>query len=146
MRRTTAAALALGLVMGACAQGGREADTSLVDAEARWADAGITDYTLTVSYGCFCVRERVGPFEVTVAGGEVVEVRFEGEVIEPTPGVTPVEVFTVEGLFAEVRANQDAARLTVEYDDNGVPTLIEIDRLIEAIDDELTITASLSTP
>ncbi|HSM02946.1 MAG TPA: DUF6174 domain-containing protein [Acidimicrobiia bacterium] len=136
----------LGLALGACGQGGREADGSLEAAEGRWADAGITDYTLTVTFGCFCIRERVGPFEVDVSAGDIVEVRFDGDILEPEPGVTPVKVFTVEGLFAEVRANQDAAALTVEYDDHGVPTLIDIDRLLEAVDDEVTITASIAIP
>lgn len=146
MQRAHTAALVVVLLLGGCAENVREADDGLQVAEAQWAESGITDYTLTVTYGCFCLPERVGPFEVDVANGEIQEVRFGGEVVVPEPGLTPVEVFTVEGLHAEIRANQDANRLVVEYDDHGVPTLIEIDRLIEAIDDEVTITASIAVP
>ena len=140
-RRLGVGLLVAGVLLAVCGEG-----SDLEAAEARWAEAGIDDYTLTVHYACFCLRERTGPFEVTVSGGVVVEIRFDGEVIEPTPGLTPVDVFTVEGLFAEIRDNAGADRLTVEYDDIGVPIRIDIDQIERAVDDELTITVSYSTP
>ena len=60
--------------------------------------------------------------------------------------MTPMEVFTVEGLFEEIRSSLDADEMTVSYGEFGNPTLIDIDRITEAADDELTITASLTTP
>ena len=134
---------ALFLVLAACGGG---AAGQLEAAEERWMTSGISDYTLVVGYGCFCPPEVRGPFEVTVENGEVVEIRFDGAVIEPQPGITPVEVFTVEGLFAEIRSSLDADEITVSYDERGNPTLIDIDRIANAADDELTITALLTTP
>ena len=140
--------LAVAVLAGAC--GGSAVSSSqtraLEAAEERWGAAGISDYNLVVEYRCFCVRERYGPFEVTVKNGEVVEVRFDGALIEPQPGITPVEVFTVEGLFAEISSSLDADEITVSYDERGNPTLIDIDRIANAADDELTITAVLTTP
>ncbi len=140
--------LTVAVLAGAC--GGSAVSASqtraLEAAEERWMTSGISDYNMVVEYRCFCIRERNGPFEVTVKNGEVVEARFDGTVIEPQPGITPVEAFTVEGLFGEIRSNLDADEITVSYDERGNPTLIDIDRIANAIDDELTITAVLTTP
>ncbi len=138
-------ALVVAVLAGACGGGGKAAG-ELEAAEERWMKAGISDYNLVVGYACFCPPEVRGPFEVTVENGEVVEIRFDGAAIEPQPGITPVEVFTVEGLFAEIRSSLDADEITVSYDERGNPTLIDIDRIANAIDDELTITAVLTTP
>lgn len=119
---------------------------SLEAAEQAWAASGVVDYQLEIAYGCFCVRERTGPFDIEVRSGEVVEIRFDGAVIQPVPGLTPVEVFTVEGLFEEIRSSLDADEITVTYGELGNPTLIEIDSISEAADDELTITAVLTMP
>ena len=140
--------LAVAVLAGAC--GGSAVSSSqtraLEAAEERWGAAGISDYNLVVEYRCFCIRERNGPFEVTVKDGEVAEVRFDGTVIEPQPGITPVEAFTVEGLFGEIRSSLDANEITVSYHERGNPTLIDIDQDLDFIDDELTITAVLTTP
>ncbi len=144
MRRLTLV-LAVAVLAVAC-DGGGKAEGELETAEERWMASGISDYTLVIGYGCFCPPEVRGPFEVTVENGEVVEIRFDGAVIQPEPGITPVEVFTVEGLFAEIRSSLDADEITVSYDERGNPTLIDIDRIANAIDDELTITAVLTTP
>ncbi len=140
--------LAVAALAGACGSSAVSSSQTraLEAAEERWMTSGISDYNLVVEYGCFCIPERRGPFEVTVKNGEVVEVRFDGAVIEPQPGMTPVEVFTVEGLFGEIRSSLDADEITVRYDERGNPTLIDIDRIANAIDDELTITAVLTTP
>jgi hypothetical protein len=106
--------------------------------------SGVSDYILVVEYGCFCVPERRGPFEIAVKNGEVVEVSFDGAVIEPQPGMTPVEAFTVVGLFGEIRSRLDADEITVQYGERGNPTRIEIDQVLDVVDDELTITAVLT--
>ena len=134
------------MVVLAAACGGNETASELDAAEERWAASGVSDYNLEVGYGCFCVPERIGPFEIKVRGAEVVEIRFEGALIQPEPGVTPVEAFTVEGLFEEIRSSLDADEITVSYGELGNPTLIDIDRMSDAEDDELSITAILTTP
>ena len=135
---------AIALLAAACsASDGVNAE--LKAAEERWARSGVSDYTMEIGYGCFCVRERIGPFAVTVRDGAVVEIRFDGAPIRPEPGVTPVEVFTVEGLFEKIRSRIDADEITVSYAELGNPTLIDIDQILDAVDDELTITATLTT-
>ena len=134
----------IAVLVAACGGSGQLADVDA--AEERWVASGVSDYNLTIGYVCFCVRERTGPFEVKVRGGEVVEVRFDGAVIQPEPGVTPVEVFTVEGLFEQIRSSLDADEITLSYGELGNPTLIDIDQISDAADDELTITATLTTP
>lgn len=125
-------------------------------AEARWLAAGITDYDLVVKNGCFCVMERIGPFEVSVRGGEVAEVHLDSETaaalghdpnqpFQPIPSLTPTDLFTVEGLFANIRSNLDADRISVSYGEHGNPTLIIIDPDLDTVDDEATITAVLET-
>ncbi len=136
--------VAIAVLAAAC--GGSNGAGELEAAEERWARSGVSDYTLEIGYGCFCVPERTGPFEVTVQDGAVVEIRFDGAVIQPEPGVTPVEVFTVEGLFEEIRSSLDADEITVSYAELGNPTMIDIDQILDAADDELTITATLTTP
>ena len=133
-------------VLSAACGGSNGLTGELEAAEERWARSGVSDYTLEIGYGCFCVQERTGPFAVTVRDGAVVEIRLDGAVIQPEPGVTPVEVFTVEGLFEEIKSSLDADEITVSYAELGNPTMIDIDRFIDAADDELTITAILSTP
>ncbi len=137
--------LAIAVLLTACGGDG-ESSAELEAAEERWVTSGISDYHLVIEYGCFCVEERRGPFEVDVKNGVVVEVRFDGAVIEPQPGITPVEVFTVEGLFGEIRSSLDADEITVSYGERGNPTFIDIDRIADAADDELTITAVLTVP
>ncbi len=140
--------LAVAVLAGACGSSAVSSSQTraLEAAEERWMTSGISDYNLVVEYGCFCIREVIGPFEVTVKNGEVAEVRFDGTVIELQPGMTPVEAFTVEGLFGEIRSSLDADEITVSYHERGNPTLIDIDRMADAADDELTITAVLTTP
>jgi hypothetical protein len=92
------------------------------------------------------VRRRWRWRWLAVENGVVVEVRLDGAVIEAQPGRTPVEVFTVEGLFGQIRSNLDADEISVSYHDRGNPTLIDIDPDLDFIDDELTITAALTTP
>ena len=48
------------------------------------------------------------------------------------------------GLFGEIRANIGAAVIDVTYDELGYPTLIDIDPDFDVIDDELTITATIT--
>lgn len=131
----TIGALALGMLAG-CAD---EPSTSVAQGpRATWADAGIDTYTITIERMCFC--PDVGPYEVSVVGGEAVSVSKDGEDVpldDPSLATWPL---TVEDLFAEVdEAERTADDVTVSYDATlGFPKKLFIDRIENAIDDEMS--------
>lgn len=117
---------------------GRIAD--LAAASAMWAAAGVRDYDLTVRRGCHC--PTVGLVRVSVRSGAVVTTT-----VDPNPGQperTPLSASawptSVEALFDEIVARQaDSASVMVRYDQtNGVPLQINVDRIAEALDDEVS--------
>ena len=153
-------------VLAVACGGSGEATGELEAAEERWAAAGISDYILVVRNAGHFMEETIGPFEVTVRNFEIAEIRFDDAVIQTTlsgrvdndgePFVNelgefvnaegasiPVHLFTVEGLFGEIRSNLDADEITVSYNARGNPTRIVIspDR---NTDGGVTVTALLS--
>ena len=113
------------LLLIACVSSQRSTD--LEDAEQRWSDAGITDYSYTLTWQCFCPDGGV-PSTVEVQGGEVV-------------GSTPEssEATTVEGLFDTVRGAiaSDPDAFDVSYDATlGYPTMLNVDPMLNAMDEE----------
>lgn len=116
--------------------------STLEEARAAWAAAGLTDYRYTVIYVCFCPEDYRGPYEVTVAGGTVTDVTPLDAAITAVPDdliVGPVEA--LHDLIAEETATAD--EVTVTYDDLGVPVNAQFDRLETAIDDELSFEVTL---
>ena len=113
----------------------------------KWRDAAIASYTFRQDRSCFC--GFAGPADVTVMNGEIVSVRSFWP--EPTD-VAPdnFNVFdTIDGLFNMVddAIDRNAHSLDVTYDEQlGFPTIIAIDFLENAIDDEITVTATGLTP
>lgn len=110
---------------------------------ARWAQLGITDYTYRLTVSCFCA---VSPPDVTVTvrNGSITAVRDHqsGEAVDPSRHHL---YYTVEGLFDEAQGALDAGadRVDVQFHSQlHYPALVDIDRLRNAIDDELRIDAS----
>lgn len=104
----------------------------------RWEAEGLDDYRFTYTRHCFCMPQDRGPFEVTVRGGEVAAVTYEGEG-EPSDRA-PSEYQTVEDLFALLAEayDRDAARVDVTYDPaTGQPTSFYIDYSERVADEEL---------
>lgn len=105
-------------------------------ARARWEDAGPASYTLEYRLLCLCVN---GPFTVEVAAGAIVSATdAQGDPIDPGLAAT----YDVPALFEAVQEAIDAPvdDLVVDYDvDLGYPARIAMDRIAEAVDDELTI-------
>lgn len=123
-----------------------QADTSQADdllaalatAQGRWDSAGITDYRYQVLLDCFCLPETVGPFDVTVRGGTVIDATVNGQPADDEHA--PVEVFTVPGLFAEVAGSTEFDRIDVEFEPtHGFPILIDADPRDNTSDDESTL-------
>lgn len=59
-----------------------------------------------------------------------------------SPASEPEQPTSVEQLFAIIETEQATAdRVTVHYEANGVPAVIEADRILNAMDDEISYTA-----
>lgn len=112
-----------------------EAEQALADARAAWEAAAPASYTFVIEYSCFCPSDLLGPYEITVSGGEVTAVT-------PDPGPDAVGDFapaTIEGLHDRVAAELASSdEVTVRYDEDGVPISAMFDRITMAIDDELS--------
>ncbi len=107
----------------------------------RWREAGLSNYAYTFRRICFCPNTNL--VRITVVDGVIT-------------GVTDVDsgdaldagdfrfYETVAGLFEIVStALEQADSLAVTYDaELGYPTQITIDYIENAIDDELSVTAS----
>ncbi len=112
----------------------------LAVAKAVWAETGGNSYSFRVERSCFCDPASIGPFEVTVSNGEVVEATWNGE---PVGERAPVELFTVSGLFDEVAGSANHEFITVEYDPVfGFPTLIDSNPRQDTSDDESVVSVT----
>ena len=103
-------------------------------ARAKWADAALDGYTMTITRSCFCPPEYRGPYTVAVDGGEVSSVLYGGQPAEA--GEPP----TVDALFAllETAYAEGAARVDVDYHDElGYPVELYIDRDTRLADEEV---------
>jgi hypothetical protein len=124
------------LALAACAD---EPSTSVAQGSREtWQDAGFDSYALTIERMCFC--PDIGPYVVTVIDGEVASVTSQGKDVPLDDELLRTWPLTVEDLFAEVDdAQAHADDVAVRYDEElGYPTRIAIDRLENAIDDEMT--------
>ncbi|MCZ7414910.1 MULTISPECIES: DUF6174 domain-containing protein [unclassified Streptomyces] len=119
----------LALPLAACA---KEAESGPGRGEPEWSEPSDYAYTLTQSCG---FNVLAGTFRVTVTEGRATEWEPVGE--NPAPG--NVEVPTIGGLLekAEKAERNGADSVEVERADDGRPTLIEIDRYANGIDDEV---------
>jgi hypothetical protein len=101
-----------------------------------WEDAAITEYTYELNRLCYC--GLAGTLTVTVADHAVVAVtREDGERIPPQD-LHVVE--TVDDLFDVIQRaiDEKAFRYTVEYHaELGYPTLVDLDPIRNAIDEEV---------
>ncbi len=110
---------------------------------ARWAQLGIVDYGYRLAVRCFCA---VHPSDVVVEvrNGAIVAVQDQqsGEPLDPSRFGA---YYTIEGLFdaAEQAIADGADRVDVLFHPElYYPVMIDIDRITNAIDDELRIEAS----
>ena len=103
---------------------------------------GPDSYAYTLTQSCFCVYS--GPLRITVADGDIVSV-----VALSDPQGTPQDQIEALGktlpeltALAE-RAEEEADEVTATYDPTyGFPTRLDIDWIREAVDDEVTFTAT----
>jgi hypothetical protein len=119
----------------------------LAQSRSRWRVAAIRDYSYQLGRVCFCPPDLVGPFRITVRGGELSSVIDLGTGMAAIPN--PQRHPTVEGLFDQIDAalDRDPDKIEVVYDSAlGYPTRIAVDFVAMAVDDEVTYSATELSP
>ena len=110
-----------------------------------WEATGITSYTYQLRRLCYC--GLAGDLIVTVSDHAVVGVeRVDGS---PVPTSERQYVEGIDDLFDIVQdaIDERAFRYDVEYDDElGYPTVVDLDPIRNAIDEEVRYEASEVTP
>jgi hypothetical protein len=102
-----------------------------------WQAEGIDDYAWTVAFGCECLLN--GPTTVRVVDGAAVEAVNNGQ---------PVDIASIEGFPLTIDAVFDAVQDTLEgggttdaaWGGGTLPRQLNLDRDLQAVDDELGIT------
>lgn len=97
-------------------------------------------YTLTI--GCFCPGGR---FDVVVRDGEVTSSRRDGSggLAGAPGGVSIDDLFTVVRQARGDSSSPPAANVAVSYHERyGYPERLRIDRIADAVDDEISYTVS----
>ncbi len=113
---------------------------------AKWAEAGIESYRITLQYGCFCEFGDGRPVDVRVVDGEVVDVVADGKPVRKRQWQGfPM---TVEALFDYAEAAKaDADEFDIEFDRVlGYPRMISVDQILNADDDEFQVDVTSLTP
>jgi hypothetical protein len=131
----TLAAAACSLLPGASPSAREIALRQLAVHQALWQQKGPASYVITVERQCFCPGAQ---YEITVTNGVVSKVAPDDAPVQPAEvqGLPK----TVPELFAVVAGLPAEAAVTVSYDEQlGYPTLISVDPIPNAIDDEYTI-------
>jgi hypothetical protein len=111
----------------------------------KWQDLNITHYVMKVNIGCFCAFVYRMPVTVEVFKGTVISVVDNtGQNVpadDPIRTIEDSQLLTVEGLFAyAAEAIRTADRTKVSYDPlAGYPVSLSIDRIEQAMDDELAV-------
>lgn len=143
MKRITLFILAL--ILSACSVGGKSEYAKNLE---KWQNAGMAHYRYTLNIACFCPFAQDMPLTVEVRDGEVVSItKADGSPV--APGDPAFEEYTryatIDRIFSELKTNLDGAadEVKVTYNpSHGYPTQIDIDRIKNAIDDELYLTIS----
>jgi hypothetical protein len=112
-----------------------------------WQDLGIRSYQFEYMVSCFCGFTEPNPALITVQNGAVVKV----EPADGGPAVTgSLEDWpTIDDLFSIIShaSEGDPDVLDVEYDETyHYPTIIHIDPIERAADDEITYRVQRFTP
>jgi FlaG/FlaF family flagellin (archaellin) len=122
----------------------RQLDASLQ----KWQAQNVSHYRMNVNIGCFCPFFDRMPVTVEVRDGQVLSVTdSQGQVVaadDPIRSFGNEQLMTVEGVFAYARdAFQTADKTEVTYDPTlGYPVSLNIDRIEQAIDDEMSVLIS----
>lgn len=114
----------------------------------KWQNANISHYRYSLSLGCFCAFRNTMPLTIEVRNGEVISITdVKGALISvDDPNYEFFQQYaTIERLFSALQADLagEADEVTVTYEPlYGFPVEIAIDRIKQAVDDELYIQVS----
>lgn len=130
--------------------GGRDA-LRLVGELAKWQSERPSSYRYDFHRSCFCLASVTAPVRLSVTGAAVTEVVSLATAPSWPYAVSldPQYYPTVEQLFEVIAEaiRADVYRLEVDYDEAlGYPRRIVIDRDVNTVDDELTLTAGSLEP
>ena len=109
-----------------------------------WGAKRPSSYEYTVRISCFCGGEVTRPVVITVTG-QTVESRKYADTGVAVDARWNDSFLTIDALFAEIDQAYATGAPTVDvtFDPTlGYPTLISIDRIANAIDDEYTKTVT----
>ena len=109
----------------------------LLRAQSRWDRSGITSYTYTSAWQCFCAEDLRAPVTVDVLNGVLHSIAFADSRAVDVPN--PERFGTVDDLFATIQDafDRDAARVVVDYEAQlGYPTDAFLDYEKLTIDEE----------
>lgn len=130
-----------------CTSTGPSDGDQLDAARARWVQSGLTDrYQIEISRLCFCgfpgafSRTRLEVIDGTVVGAW--DVASGNEVPRGFMNQFPTVTDLFELIAFEIAAKSDVIRVTY-HPDHGAPMEIYLDRIRQAVDDELSITIHL---
>ena len=118
--------------------------TDLARAMDRWEARGPRDYSFDYQVSCFCPLPEVQPLRIEVRDSEVVRALPAGS-DEGLDDKALDEIPTIDDLFEWIldAIDGEADRIDATYDDRlGYPHDVYIDRIKQAIDDELSFEVS----
>lgn len=125
---------------GSTGQGSADAQRSaLAAARALWAEHGYNSYEITFTINCFCPPGSSGANVLTVIDNRIVNaINSNTDMPYPSPSFTGLYTVADSFVFIESLLDSPPDRLRVEYDrEYGYPTLIDIDYIQGAADDEV---------
>jgi hypothetical protein len=148
IRGTVGALLATSLLTGCELITGPSDLEELDRARLRWAVNGYDSYSYELLRSCFCGYPAVGERVVVVVHTGLVVSAWLASTGELLPPSTLGSFPTVEDLFDIAEdAVREADRHDLRYDERlGYPYLLDIDWIVNAIDDEITIRAEAVIP
>jgi hypothetical protein len=149
--------LILAIVLSGCATiaNAGQPKSEVEQARDKWQAANISHYRFNLALGCFCAFRQDMPLVIEVKDGQVVSMKYHnGKEIEAGNMEYFQRFVTMDKLFDEIAngfadkgnvdtAGQKADEVKATYDETyGFPTQVSVDRIKEAIDDELGLTIS----
>eukprot|EP00210_Caulerpa_lentillifera_P007253 g6939.t1 len=111
----------------------------------RWRITSRRNYRYKFTRLCFCHAKFRGPFIITVKNRAVFSAEYEDNSLGPVSQEILDGLPTISKLFQLIaKEAEDADEVTVTYDPfYGYPRKASIDRIAQAIDDEITYLAEL---